>query len=142
VCERLAVSKWSCLAARVGQPGWACGHARQPCNSPWREPGADWHHTHTHVSSPFWRRHGGGREWLPASAAGERNGHVWDAVMGSAPLGAGVGAPLHLHGAWSHLAQVLMYVRALAEQQARDAPLTDAGAAAAQPWVRSPGLSV
>jgi len=34
--------KWSCLAAaggapRVGQPGWACGHARQPCALPWRE---------------------------------------------------------------------------------------------------------
>lgn len=72
------------------------------------------------------------------SAAGEHGGHVWDAVMGTAPLGTGVGAPLHLHGAWSHLAQVLTYVRALVEQQARAAPLTDAGAATAQPWVRHP----
>ena len=34
-----SVSNWSCLAAaggapRVGQPGWACGHARQPCTPP------------------------------------------------------------------------------------------------------------
>ena len=34
-----SVSKWSCLAAaggaqRVGQPGWACGHVRQPCTAP------------------------------------------------------------------------------------------------------------
>jgi len=34
------VSKWSCCLAaaggspRVGQPGWAWGHARQPCTSP------------------------------------------------------------------------------------------------------------
>jgi hypothetical protein len=61
---------------------------------------------------------------------------VWDAVTGTAPMGSGVGATLHLHGAWSHLAQLLKYVRALAEQQARAAPLTDAGAATAQPSVR------
>jgi len=42
--RRVSNSKWGCLAAaegapRVGQPGWACGHARQPCTSPWRELG-------------------------------------------------------------------------------------------------------
>ena len=33
------VGEWSCLVAtggvpRMGQPGWACGHARQPCTPP------------------------------------------------------------------------------------------------------------
>ena len=42
--QNTVVSKWSRLAAaggapRVGQPGWACGHARLPCTPPWREPG-------------------------------------------------------------------------------------------------------
>jgi len=46
LCARATpVSEWSCLWVQLmaphgwGNPGWACEHAHQPCNSPWREPG-------------------------------------------------------------------------------------------------------